>query len=60
MEQKVQEWVDCVEKLTEATESQPQAAQMALTKSLQFEWAYLQRVVPNCADALSCTTAGHH
>jgi len=43
--------VHCVEKLTKASESQPQAAQMALTKSLQFEWAYLQRVVPNCADA---------
>ena len=51
VEQKVQEWVHCVEKLTKASESQPQAAQMALTKSLQFEWAYLQRVVPNCADA---------
>jgi len=39
--------------MTKASESQPQAAQMALTKSLQFEWAYLQRVVPNCGDAFA-------
>ena len=51
VKQKVQKWVQCVESLTKAAESQPQAAHAALTKSLQFEWAYLQRVVPNCADA---------
>ena len=27
---------------------QPQAAYVALTKSLQCEWVYLQRVVPDC------------
>jgi len=41
VEQKVQEWVHCVEKLTKASESQPQAAQMALTKSLQFKWSLI-------------------
>ena len=51
VEQKVQMWVRCVEKLTKAAGSQPQATYAALTKSLQFEWAYLQRVIPNCADA---------
>ena len=50
--QKVQKWVQYVENLTKAAESQPQAAHAALTKSLQFEFnSYLQRVVPNCADA---------
>ena len=53
VEQKVQLWVRCVEKLAKAAESQPQAAQAALTKSLQFEWAYLQRVIPNCAEAFA-------
>ena len=51
VKQKVQKWVQYVESLTKAAESQPQAAHAALTKSLQFEWAYLQRVVPNCAAA---------
>ena len=51
--QKVQGWIHCIERLTKAAESQPQAAQMALTKSLQFEWAYLQRVVPNCSEAFA-------
>jgi hypothetical protein len=51
VDHKVQMWIRCVEKLTKAAESQPQAAHAALTKSLQFEWAYLQRVVPNCAEA---------
>ena len=51
VKQKVQKWVQYVENLTKAAESQPQAAHAVLTKSLQLEWAYLQRVVPNCADA---------
>lgn len=34
----MQEWVHCVKNLTKATQSQPQVAQMALIKSLQFKW----------------------
>ena len=36
-----------VDKLSTAAESQPKAAYAALSKSLQFEWSYLQRVLPN-------------
>ena len=42
IQQRVQKWVHHVEKLTNAAESQPQAAYAALTKSLQFEWTYLK------------------
>jgi hypothetical protein len=41
---KVQEWVECVEKLTKVGAHQPQAAFAALVKSLQCEWNYLQTV----------------
>ena len=29
--------------------TQPQAAFATLTKSLQCEWRYLQRIVPDCS-----------
>ena len=38
-------WVRRIEKLSDTTVSQPQAAFAALSKVLQFEWSYLQRVV---------------
>ena len=53
VEQKVRAWIHCVEKLTKAAESQPQAALAAFTRSLQSEWVYMQRVIPNCADAFT-------
>ena len=34
--------------MAEAAELYPQAAFAALSKSLQFQWSYLQRVVQNC------------
>ena len=48
---KVAMWVDCVEKLSKAATKSPQAAYTALSKSLQCEWSYLQRVMHNCGDA---------
>ena len=44
----MQAWVTSVDTLATAEESQPQAAYAALSKSLQFEWSYLQRVLLNC------------
>ena len=46
--EKVQTWTSGVGVLAEAAELYPQAAFGALSKSLQFQWSYLQRVVPNC------------
>ncbi len=43
-QQKVSAWSKSVEKLAEVATTQPQAAFAALTKSLQFEWAFFQRV----------------
>ena len=47
VEAKVQTWVTSIDKLSTAAESQPQAAYAALSKSLQFEWSYLHRVLLN-------------
>ena len=44
-------WVSELDRLTTIAEVQPQAAFAAFTKSLQFKWNYLQRLVPDC-DAL--------
>ena len=49
--QKVKMWVDCVKHLSDAAKVQPQAAHAAVSRSLQFEWSFLQRVIPNCATA---------
>ena len=48
---KVAMWVDCVKKLSKAATKSPQAAYTALSKSLQCEWSYLQRVMVNCGGA---------
>ena len=50
---KVQTWLRCIQRLSWAAESQPQAALAALSRSVQFEWSYLQRVVPDCTDRFS-------
>ncbi|KAF6209915.1 hypothetical protein GE061_015669 [Apolygus lucorum] len=45
VEAKVQDWVQQVEKLSEAGVHQPQAAHAVFCKSAQFRWQYLQRVI---------------
>ncbi|KAI5747329.1 hypothetical protein M8J77_013571 [Diaphorina citri] len=50
VKEKVNQWIDCVKKLSEAAKKSPQAAFSVVTKSLQCEWAFLQRVVNHCQD----------
>ena len=45
---KVNEWSGHIRKLSSIAHTQPQAAYIALIKSLQCEWNFLQRVVPDC------------
>ena len=45
---KVDQWVSDIQHLSHMAELQPQAAYAALTKSLQCEWIFLQRVIPKC------------
>ncbi len=44
IQKKVTTWCDCIEKLSTNGVA-------AVTKSLQFEWAYYDRVLSGCADA---------
>ena len=48
VQEKVNQWVLDVHNLSQMAIPQPQAAYAALTKSLQCEWIYLQRVIPDC------------
>jgi hypothetical protein len=48
VEKKVRQWCGYVDQLASVAVTQPQAAFAALTKSLQCEWSFLQRVVPGC------------
>ena len=45
-----QRWQYKLETLTEIAEQQPQAAYTALVKSLQNEWAFVQKVVKDCEE----------
>ena len=51
--QKIQVWEHCIDKLATAAKHQPQAAYTAMSKCMQFEWSFLQRVIPDCRDAFS-------
>ena len=53
VQSKVTEWISCIMELSKAAEKYPQAAFSALSKSLQFEWTYLQRVVSDCSAAFA-------
>jgi hypothetical protein len=44
-------WATAVELLAKAATKFPQSAYAGLTKSLQAEWQYMQRVVPDCGPA---------
>ena len=59
---KVMKWIESVEQLAKAAEMQPQAAYIALTKSLQNEWKYLMRVTHGCEEAFQPLKASilHH
>ena len=45
---KVHKWVEHVDVLAGAAVTQPQLAYAALSRSLQHEWKFLLRVVPQC------------
>ena len=47
----IQQWVRGVETLAKVARRFPQTAYAGLTRSLQQEWQYLQRVTPAVADA---------
>ena len=53
---KVRQWVSDVIHLAQLAVPQPQAAFAALTKCLQGEWVYLQRVIPGCGSLFSDLT----
>ena len=47
LEDKLTIWIKALKNLSKAAESQPHLAYVSLTKSLQNEWAYVQRVMAN-------------
>ena len=46
------EWANSIVKLSNVAEFQPQAAFAALAKSVQFEWSYVQHILPNFDEEL--------
>ena len=48
IEKCVTDWVSFVKKLVLVAESQHQLAYSALTRSVQCQWTYIQRVTPDC------------
>ena len=50
VQSKVDFWTQCVSRLADVASKQPQDAYAALTKSVMFEWSFLQRIVPECGE----------
>ena len=48
---RVEKWSSYIEKLSSISLSQPRAAYVALTRVLQSEWTFLQRVLPSNDDS---------
>ena len=53
LDDKIQDWVYGVERLSMAARKYPQTAYAGLCKSLQSEWQYLQRVLPDSGPAFA-------
>ena len=48
--EKIESWVKSISILAAVAKKQPQAAYVAVSKSLQNEWNYMQRVFPGCEE----------
>ena len=53
VKKKVEKWVDSVKTLGKCAYTQPQAAYAGFVLSLQNEWTYLSRIVPNVGPLLA-------
>ena len=53
---KVQQWVSDISHLSQLAIPQRRGAFAALTRCLQSEWVYLQRVIPGCSSLFSNLT----
>ena len=53
LQPKIQKWVEAVQILARVARRYPQTAYAGLTRSLQTEWTYLQRVVPGISEAFA-------
>ena len=51
MAEKIKGWTESVEILVGVSRKHPQSAYSGLQKSLQQEWAFMQRVTPGVGDA---------